>query len=109
LWLNVVHLHGDDVLFDLTAHYPAQVVNWHDQETPPDLVEGQKVFPGAVCGGLRQWETMVRGTPDQVRAEARAASAATQGRRFILGTGCVTPTTAPRANLRAARESVEGR
>ena len=110
LWLNVLHLHGDDVMFDVAAGYAerARVVNWHDTETPPNLAEGQKKFPGAVCGGLRQWETMVRGTPEQVRAEAQAAIEQTQGRRFILGTGCVTPITAPRANLRAARESVGG-
>jgi uroporphyrinogen decarboxylase len=49
---------------------------------------------------------MVRGTPEQVRAEAQKAIEETGGRRFILGTGCVTPITAPRANLRAAREIV---
>jgi hypothetical protein len=43
-----------------------------------------------------------------VRAEASAAIAQAGGRRLILGTGCVTPTTAPRANLRAARSVVEG-
>ncbi len=104
LWLNVAHLHGDHVLFDLVAQYPAAVLNWHDTETPPNLAEGQKRFPGAVCGGLRQWQTMVLGTPAQVTAEARRAVDLTGGRRFILGTGCVTPTVAPRANIRAARE-----
>ena len=106
LWLNVAHLHGEDVMFDLVAGYGAAVVNWHDRETPPSLAEAQKRFPGAVCGGIRQWETMVRGTPDLVRAEARAAIEETGGRRFILGTGCVTPIVTPRANLRAAREAV---
>jgi uroporphyrinogen decarboxylase len=106
LWLNVAHAHGSDVMFDLVADYGAQVINWHDRETPPTLAQGLQRFRGAVCGGLRQWETMVRGTPDQVQAEARAALAETGGQRFILGTGCVTPTTAPRANLRAARQVV---
>ncbi len=106
LWLNVAHLHGEDVMFSLGSRYPAQVINWHDRETPPSLAEGQKVFSGAVCGGLRQWAAMVLGTPEQVRTEARQAIEATGGRRFILGTGCVTPITAPRANLRAAREVV---
>jgi uroporphyrinogen decarboxylase len=109
LWLNVVHLHGEDVFFDLVARYPAQVLNWHDLETPPSLAEGQKLFSGAVCGGLRQWKTMVTGTPEQARAEAAAALRQTGGRRFVLGTGCVTPITAPRANLRAVRESVAPR
>jgi uroporphyrinogen decarboxylase len=106
-WLNVLHLHGEPVMFDLLTTYPVQVLNWHDRETPPSLAEGQKLFPGAVCGGLRQWETMVRGTPDGVNAEARAALKETKGRHFILGTGCVTPVVAPRANLRAAREIVQ--
>jgi uroporphyrinogen decarboxylase len=106
LWLNVLHLHGNRVMFDLLADYPVQVINWHDRETPPTLREGQARVKGAVLGGLRQWETMLRGTPDDVREEARDAIRQTGGRRFILGTGCVTPITAPWANLRAVREVV---
>jgi len=104
---TMLHAHGQAVMFDLLAAYPAQALNWHDRETPPALAEGQTKFKGAVCGGWRQWETMVLGSPDTVRQEARAAIDSTGGRRLILGTGCVTPTTAPRANLRAAREVVE--
>lgn len=106
-WLNVLHLHGDDVIFDLLADYPVQVWNWHDQETPPSLAEGKRKVSGAVLGGLRQWETLMRGDPDQVRAEAQAAMEQTGGCGFILGTGCVTPITAPWSNLQAAREFVE--
>lgn len=111
LWLNVVHLHGNRVMFDLVVSavegYPLHVVNWHDRETPPSLEEGQARVPCAVLGGLRQWDTMLRGTPDDVRRDALDAIARTGGRRFILGTGCVTPITAPWANLRAARQAVE--
>jgi uroporphyrinogen decarboxylase len=39
MWFNLVHLHGTHVMFDLVADYPAQVINWHDQETPPSLAE----------------------------------------------------------------------
>jgi uroporphyrinogen decarboxylase len=107
LWLNVLHLHGNRVMFDLLSQYPVKVVNWHDQETPPSLQEGQGRIVGAVLGGLRQWDTMLRGTPEDVRIEAEQAIRQTDGRRFILGTGCVTPITAPWANLRAARAVVE--
>lgn len=107
MWFNLVHLHGQNVMFDLVANYPAQVINWHDTETPPSLEEGLKRTKMALCGGLRQWETMLRGTPDQVTQEAQTALAATGGRRFILGTGCVTPITAPTGNLVAARQAVE--
>jgi len=107
LWLNVLHLHGELVMFDLLADYPVHVVNWHDRETPPTLGEGLARVQGAVLGGLCQWETMVRGSPADVHREARDAFHQTGRRRFILGTGCVTPITAPWANLRAARAVVE--
>jgi uroporphyrinogen decarboxylase len=107
-WFNVLHIHGNDIMFERLADYPAQAWNWHDQETSPSLVEGRRKVAGAVVGGLRQWETMLRGTPDQVRAEAEAAIEQTGGRGFILGTGCVTPITTPQANLRAVRQAVEG-
>ena len=107
LWLNVLHLHGTEVMFDLLADYPVQVVNWHDRDTPPTLAEGQRRWAGAVCGGLQRWDVVVRGTPAQVIEQATDAIAQTAGRRFILGTGCVTPIVAPTSNVRAAREAVE--
>jgi uroporphyrinogen decarboxylase len=107
LWLNVLHLHGEQVMFDKLADYPVQVINWHDRETPPSLAEARQRYPGVLCGGLRRWETMVLGTPQQVEEEARDAIQMTGGKRFILGTGCVLPTIAPRANILAARRSVE--
>jgi uroporphyrinogen decarboxylase len=106
LWLNLLHLHGSDVMFDVASRYPAAVVNWHDRESGPSLQDGLTRFTGAVCGGLRQWDTMVLGSPKQVLSEANDASTATGGRRFILGTGCVLPTTAPYGNIQAARQAV---
>ena len=107
-WFNLLHLHGSNVMFDLAADYPVQAVNWHDQETPPSLKQALGRFPGALVGGLRQIETMLRGTPEQVRAEVLAARAQTGDRRLVIGTGCVTPVTTPLGNIRAARAAVEG-
>jgi uroporphyrinogen decarboxylase len=107
MWLNVLHLHGDEVMFDQLADYPVAVANWHDRNTSPSLSGAKDRYPGAVCGGLKQWETMVLGTPAGVREEARDAIRATHGERFILGTGCVLPIITPRANILAARRSVE--
>lgn len=106
-WLNMVHLHGSSVMFDKVADYPVDVINWHDRQTDPDLKNALPRSGSVLCGGLRQWETMVLGTPEQVRAEALDAIAATSGQRLILGTGCVTPVTAPYGNLMAARRAVE--
>lgn len=105
-WFNLLHIHGHDIMFDLLADYPVQVVNWHDRETPPSLAEALGRFPGALCGGIGRWETMLRGDPAEVRAKVADAIAQTGGRRLIVGTGCVTPITSPTANIRAAREAV---
>lgn len=107
LWLNVLHLHGDDVMFDLLADYALQVRNWHDRESAPSLGQALPKVRGAVCGGLQRDASMLLGTPQQVRAEIADAVRQTGGRRYIVGTGCVTRVTTPLANLRAARAAVE--
>lgn len=106
-WLNVLHLHGENIFFDQFVDYPVSIINWHDQDTPPSLSQARSLFKGVVCGGLSRDKTMTLGTPDVVGAEAKQAIEITSGERFILGTGCVTFTTTPRANLIAARQSVE--
>lgn len=105
-WFNLLHLHGSEVMFDLLSDYSVQAINWHDRETPPNLAQALTRTRRALCGGLRQWETMVRGTPLDVLAEAQNAISVTSGQRLILGTGCVTPIVAPTSNLRAARQAV---
>ena len=101
-WINMLHLHGANVIFKLFSDYPVQVINWHDRETFPTLAEGKELFSGVVCGGLQRERTMELGTPEHVHSEARDAIQATEGKRFILGTGCVLQTTTPRANILAA-------
>jgi len=106
-WFNMVHLHGDAPMFRLASDYPAQAINWHDQETEPDLAQGKSLFSGAVCGGLSRWQHVHYGTPTSVRDQARQAINQVNGRRFILSTGCVTMITSPISNIRAVREVVE--
>jgi uroporphyrinogen decarboxylase len=107
LWCNLLHIHGDNIYFNLARKYPCQIVNWHDRETSPSLVEGLRNYRGAVCGGISQ-NTIVLGDRSEVRKEAADAISQTGGRRFILGTGCVVPVIAPHGNLVTARRIVEG-
>jgi len=104
-WLNVLHLHGEAIMFDLAERYPVQIVNWHDREVSPSLADGALRIPGAVCGGIRRM-TMVCGDPDQVQEEATGALASLDNRGVVLGTGCVVPVHAPHTNVEAARAAV---
>jgi uroporphyrinogen decarboxylase len=106
-WFNMVHLHGDAPMFKLCSQFPIQAINWHDQETEPDLNQGKALFNRAVCGGLSRWSHLHFGTPNSIREAGRAAIKATNNRRFILSTGCVTMISTPISNIRAVREVVE--
>ncbi len=106
LWCNLLHLHGHDVYFSLLDSLTFPIVNWHDREALPSLADAQTHFSGVVCGGMRQ-DTLVYRDQSEVRAEAADAIQQTNGKRFILGTGCVVPIIASHGNLLAARKSVE--
>jgi uroporphyrinogen decarboxylase len=108
MWLNIGHIHGENIMFNEILDYPFEVLNWHDRHTSPDLAQAQAKFKGVVCGGLRRHETMVVGSSADVRKEAEDAIHMTQGKRFILGTGCVLPIITPHGNILAARQAVEG-
>ena len=106
-WFNMVHFHGPSPMFKFATQLNVQAVNWHDQDTEPDLVTGRSQLQGAACGGLSQWTHVHNGTPSSVREAVREASRTTNSRRLILSTGCVTMITSPMSNLRAVREAVE--
>jgi uroporphyrinogen decarboxylase len=105
-WMNVLHLHGRAIMFEVASRYPVQVVNWHDLETAPSLLEGTQQFKGAVCGGTRR-ETLSLGEPDEVRAECESALTTAGSKGMILSTGCVVPITAPEGNIRVVRDAVD--
>jgi len=106
LWCNMLHLHGQEIHFELVNDLPFQIVNWHDRESHPSLAEAQELFAGVTCGGMRQ-DTLVYRDQTEVRREAADAIQQTNGQRFILGTGCVVPVIAAHGNISAARKSVE--
>jgi len=107
-WCHIVHLHGQHPMFDLVATYPVTGLNWHDRTAIPSLAEGAKKFPGAVVGGIEQFQVLHYGTPADVEAQARDAIVQTQGKRLIIGAGCTFPITVSERNLLAARKVAWG-
>jgi len=106
LFCNLLHLHGRDIYFSLLSYLHFPIANWHDRETHPSLAEAQQLFDGVVCGGLRQ-DTLVYENQTEVQKEAADAIQQSDGKRFMLGTGCVVPIIASHGNILAARKSVE--
>lgn len=100
--LVFLHLHGVNVMFDLFDDYPIQILNWHARETAPTIAEARRRVTVCLAGGLDAWNTLAKGTPDDVAAQVRDAIAQTGGRGHIVTTGCVMPIDTPDANIRAA-------
>lgn len=106
-WGIILHLHGDEPLFELADRYPIDAVNWHAQETRPSLAQGLAATSRGLVGGIARMGLIVTGSPEDVTAEACGAAAQTDGRRLVVAPGCVLPTSAPEANLMALRRAVE--
>jgi len=100
--LDLLHVHGEDVMFDLLVDYPVSLVNWHDRLTAPTLRDALQRFPGLLVGGVEENRILTRGPQDAIGAEVRDAIAQTGGRRLMIGPGCVLLVATPDAHIRAA-------
>ena len=103
----MIHAHGFDIMFDLIANYPADALNWHDRRTAPSLKDALDRFDGMVVGGVDEWNTLVNGSSEAIHAEIQDAITQTDGRRLMIGPGCVVPINTSPLSLRAAREAVK--
>jgi uroporphyrinogen decarboxylase len=103
---DLLHVHGEDVMFDLLADYPVRLVNWHDRLTAPTLRDALARSPKLLVGGLEENRTLTSGPSDAIGAEVRDAIAQTGGRRLMIGPGCVLLVATPDAHVRAAVDAV---
>ena len=105
--MNVIHVCGPNAFVREHLDYPVPILSWADHEPGnPSIAELKPLTPKTLLAGIDHERTMVRGTPEAVQAEARAAIEASQGTRFILGPGCAVPSAAPERHFAAAREAV---
>lgn len=88
-WFNVVHMHGERILFDRLSAYPVAALNWHIGEAPQS-VAAYRQSGGArpIVGGLRR-DALTRGDMASVEANLAGMVAATAGRGVLLSPGCV--------------------
>jgi uroporphyrinogen decarboxylase len=105
---TLLHIHGKDIYFDELSALPVHALNWHDRLTPPTLAEAQRRFPGAVIGGLSEWQTLRQGPAAAVAAEAQDAIRQTGGLGLMVAPGCGLPLDVPDAHLQTAVNAVKG-
>ena len=107
--VTILHLHGDNLYYDLFTSYPVDFVNWHDRGSGPTLAEGSRMFSTGLMGGIsNSTEFICSASLDDLRAQVYDAVAQVRGRRLVIAPGCVLPTEMSDLRYRAIREAVEG-
>lgn len=97
---NMLHAHGEDVMFDLLAKYPVEMLNWHDRLTQPNLGQAMTRFPGLLVGGIEEHGTLIHGSAQAIADEVKNAIEQTEGRRMMVAPGCVLPVSATDDQIR---------
>jgi len=105
-WFNILHLHGEKVMFDEVIDYPVQALNYHDREAGPSLTELRKRTRKCLVGGIGHNTTLVHGTQAEVDAQVKDAWRQVNRRGLILGPGCVASLESPEVNILQLRKSV---
>lgn len=104
--VTMLHVCGQNLIFDMVADYPVDVINWAARTSGTSLTDARRMTNKALAGGL-SLEMLLNGTEGDVLTEAREAIAEASRRGFILAPDCVIKGPTSDANLAAARQAVE--
>lgn len=87
-WFNVLHAHGDNIMFNLLKNYPVNVFNWHVWESLPKLEEANFLAHKCVMGGIKRMDITNR-NKNELQNQIYECVKALKGRGHILTPGCV--------------------
>jgi uroporphyrinogen decarboxylase len=105
---NVVHVCGDNVLFEEFVDYPVAAFSWAATPGNPSLSEVHRRTGRAAIGGLPAKPVFKTLAEAQVHEHARKAMSEMHGRWLLLGPECSIDPETPASLLRAASDAVRG-
>ena len=106
---NMLHVCGKAADFRAFARYPVAILNWADRAAGPSIGQVKDWLKPAICGGVDNLSTLVRGTAQDVAREVADSLSQAGQRPMIVAPGCTfDPAAVPEANLRALAQSVRG-
>lgn len=117
-YFNIVHIHGDNIMFDTIEKYPINCINWHDRHTAPGFSEARKISNKCFLGGIQEVpyfvdgvlnydSIMQRSTPGEIINHVNEAISSVEGKGLIVGPGCVTDPKTSEENLYAVRDAIK--
>lgn len=116
-YFNIVHIHGDNIMFNTMASQEFNCINWHDRHTKPSLEEARNITNKCFLGGVEEVPYFVNGvlhynsimqrsTPEQIKQHVKEAIIQVDGKGLIIGPGCVVDPKTSEENLHAVRQAV---
>ena len=98
---NLLHVCGEDILFDEFVDYPVTAFSWATVPGNPSLKECHHRTGRAVVGGLPAKPQIASMTADALVARAKAAIDEMAGRSLLLGPDCSINPDTPESLLHA--------
>jgi uroporphyrinogen decarboxylase len=88
-WFDVVHMHGDDILFDVIKDYDVTALNWHIGETSPSIARYREAGgTRPIVGGLQRGH-ITRRDRDGIAADIDRAVLENGAHGLLLAPACV--------------------
>ena len=87
-WCNILHAHGENIMFDVLKDYPVHIFNWHVGESLPDIDEALDSITCVLMGGLNR-NDIKNGNRNKLHNQIYRMMKSTRGQRMILSPGCV--------------------
>lgn len=103
--LLILHNCGAGIYFDDVADYPVHILSWaaSTEGNPPLAAAAERAPERTLMAGVAEKGVFLQGSPADVRRAAKAAVAATGGRRLIVAPECSYDPETPYENVRALR------
>jgi uroporphyrinogen decarboxylase len=117
-YFNTMHVHGENIMFNTVKEYPLPCINWHDRHSKPDFSEAKDLTDKCFLGGIKEVPYFVDGVlhyssvladsdPETLISHIHEAIAMMDGKRIMVGPGCVCDPKTPEENLYAVRKAAD--
>lgn len=88
LWFNIIHAHGNDIMFDILKDYPTQAFNWHAWESLPQVSYIANTSNKTILAGLVRSD-ITNKNKNKISDEIYKTLISTRGKKIIISPGCV--------------------
>ena len=84
---NILHCHGNNIMFELLKDYPTNIFNWHAHESKPDLLEARQTNKCLMAGIVRN--DITNSNWDNIKGQIDELVNIYHGDKHIISPGCV--------------------